>query len=657
MSPLVARRTIRTRSVIGGVLLLGAGLLSGCSVPGFGPDPEEALDRLATALAERDLEGVELAGGQSVQKATEELTTITEGLDPEAGSEADPEADPDADPQDGPEVEGELDTSEDGSATGTLRWTWPVGPERWSYETTVRLTKGEGADGEAWLVRWDPSVVEPSLEAGERLVETTVTAERGEILGADDEPIVTERPVLRVGLDKSTLTRREAVVAGRRVAQLLGIDAGDFLARVRATGDRAFVEGIVYRRQEAPADVLDGLRAIAGGRAISDSRPLAPTKEFAAALLGTVGPATAELVEDSKGRIRPGDDVGLSGLQRRYDEQLAGTRGATVAAVDGEGERRTLFTAEPEPGTPLRTTLDVAAQTTAQEVLADVGPASALVAIRPSTGDLVAVASGPGSKGYNTATFGRYAPGSTFKVVSALALLRAGVTPQTQVSCPPTTVVDGKTFKNYDDYPSSGLGRISFEDALANSCNTAFISQREELAPQALAEAAAALGFGVDRDTGFPSFFGEVGAAGSETQAAANLIGQGTVLASPMAMATVVASVAEGAAVVPRLLPEREPAQEATPDSPLTEAEADDLRTMMRAVVERGSGRLLADLPGGPVIAKTGTAEFGDEPPLPTHAWMVAGRDDLAVAVFVERGDSGSGTAGPVLEQFLREVR
>jgi cell division protein FtsI/penicillin-binding protein 2 len=53
------------------------------------------------------------------------------------------------------------------------------------------------------------------------------------------------------------------------------------------------------------------------------------------------------------------------------------------------------------------------------------------------------------------------------------------------------------------------------------------------------------------------------------------------------------------------------------------------------------------------VIAKTGTAEFGTEPPLPTHAWMVAGRGDLAVAVFVERGDSGSGTAGPILRRFL----
>jgi cell division protein FtsI/penicillin-binding protein 2 len=265
------------------------------------------------------------------------------------------------------------------------------------------------------------------------------------------------------------------------------------------------------------------------------------------------------------------------------------------------------------------------------------------------------VASGPGSRGYSTATIGQYAPGSTFKVATALALLRAGVTPRSRVSCPPTTVVDGKTFKNYDDYPASGLGQITFEDALANSCNTAFISQRGQLGPDALAEAAAALGLGVDHDTGFSSYFGQVGAAGSETQAAASMIGQGTVLASPMAMAAVVASVVEGSVVLPVLLPDH-PVDQKPPAKPLTGTEAQQLRTMMRAVVERGSGSVLSGVPGGPVIAKTGTAEFGDEPPLPTHAWMVAGRGDLAVAVFVERGDSGSGTAGPVLRRFLEGV-
>jgi cell division protein FtsI/penicillin-binding protein 2 len=76
----------------------------------------------------------------------------------------------------------------------------------------------------------------------------------------------------------------------------------------------------------------------------------------------------------------------------------------------------------------------------------------------------------------------------------------------------------------------------------------------------------------------------------------------------------------------------------------------------MRGVVTRGSGSFLADVPGAPVLAKTGTAEFGDEEPLRTHAWMIAVHGDLAVAVFVEVGESGSGTAGPVLEAFLRQA-
>ena len=445
------------------------------------------------------------------------------------------------------------DVSTDGdSATGKLDWRWKVGSKTWSYETEVRLAKGETEDGDAWLVRWDPALVESSLKPGERLVETAIKPERGEILGAGDNPIVTQRPVLRVGIDKSTL-KGEAARSATSLARLVEVDPRDLAKQVTAAGPKAFVQAIVYRRNDVPAPVLGGLSGIDGARAISDRLPLAPTKDFASAILGTVGPATAELVKDSDGRIRAGDDVGISGLQKRYDEQLFGTRGAKVVAVGEEGERRTLFTADPKPGKPLRTTIEPATQQTAQQVLADVGSGSALVAIRPSTGDLVAVASGPGSKGYNTATYGRYAPGSTFKVVSTLALLRAGVTPRTQVPCPATTVVDGKRFKNYDDYPASGLGEITFEDALANSCNTAFISQRDQLEQESLKQAAASLGLGVDHDLGFPAYFGEVGEAGSETQAAASMIGQGTVLASPMAMATVVASVLEGKAVLPRL--------------------------------------------------------------------------------------------------------
>lgn len=627
-----------TAMAAGGIVLLALGA---CSVPGAGPDPQDSLRSLAAALSSGDVKGVAFVGGSA--RATTEYAALTAGLTTPPGT-------------DDVSVSTGSATTEGDTATGRLDWTWKVGARTWTYDTDVQLTKGRTSGGDGWLVRWSPTIVEPSLKAGEKLSQSTIRPARGEILGAGGTPIVTLRPVLRIGIDKAGLTVPQATRSATALARLVDVDAAAFVRQVAAAGPKAFVQAIVYRRGDAPAGVLGAVSRLRGAGALPDQLPLAPTKDFASAVLGSVGPATAELVKEGRGRISAGDDVGLSGLQKRYDEQLSGTRGATISAVDELGERRTLFTAPAEPGRPLRTNLEVPLQQRAQQVLSGVGPASALVAIRPSTGALVAVASGPGSKGYSTATVGQYAPGSTFKIVTALALLRSGVSVTSPVDCPRTTVVDGKTFKNYDDYPASGLGRIRLEDAFANSCNTAFIGQRGKVAPDALAQAAAALGLGVDHDTGFSSYFGQVGPPQSETQAAASMIGQGAVLASPMAMASVVASVMKGSTVLPRLLPDRR-VEQRPPATPLTGAEARQLRLLMGRVVQRGSGALLQGLPGGKVIAKTGTAEFGDQPPLPTHAWMVAGRDDLAVAVFVERGDSGSGTAGPLLREFLDKVR
>ena len=456
-SRLVGRRAVVPALVVS--LLLA---LSGCSLPGGGPDPQDAADTLASGLSSGDLDQVGFT--DNAGQARTAYAQITDGVGKAKVTV------------------GKVTTDGD-QGKATLTWSRDVGSKTWSYETEATLHTGADAQGDkTWLVDWDPRIIESSLKAGERLSESTITARRGEILGAGDAPIVTPRPVLRVGIDKTGLAPAVTARSAARLAQLVEIDAQPYVKQVSAAGPKAFVQAIVYRRSSVPGGVLDGIDAIPGARTIADKQPLAPDKDFAAAILGSVGPATAELVKESKGRIRAGDDVGVSGLQKRYDEQLAGTRGATIVAVDDQGTRRTLFTADPKPGTPLSTTIDIPTQQAAQQALAGVGPASALVAIRPSTGDIVAVASGPGSKGYNTATFGQYAPGSTFKVVSALALLRAGVSPTTKVACTPTVVVDGKTFKNYDDYPSTALGRISFADALANSCNTAFISQRDRLA-------------------------------------------------------------------------------------------------------------------------------------------------------------------------------
>jgi cell division protein FtsI/penicillin-binding protein 2 len=566
------------------------------------------------------------------------------------------------------------------AATAVLNWAWRTTGTQWSYQTQAKLTAlpapttvplgsspaaqaQPSASGSAapmtrayeWAVQWSPSLVEPSLVAGEVLSAETKRARRAQILGSDSRALVRYRPVVRFGIDKGAVPASEAPSSAAQLAALLGVDPKAFAKTVKAAGSKDFVVALVLR--EADADRIDPslVKAIRGARTIADEMPLAPSRNFAAAILGRVGPATAQIVAKSEGLIHPEDEVGISGLQSRYEAQLGGVPGITITAGT-PGNTRTLFVSEPAAGTDLATTLDGDVQRAAESALSGVKPASALVALRPSTGEILAAANGQGSNGYNTATFGRYPPGSTMKLASALAYMRAGISPDDNFDCSPELVVDGKRFTNYDGYPASGLGRLTLRSAVANSCNTAIISQYKKLPDDALSQAAAALGLGVDRDLGFPAFFGQVPVPTSETEKAADLIGQGRVLASPMAMAAVAASIAKGEVVVPKLLPEQ-PVVPLAPKVPLTAAEAKDLRALMRAVVTEGTAGFLRNIPGPPVGAKTGTAEFGTTKPLPTHTWMIAIQGDLAVAVFVEVGKSGSQTAGPILEEFLRALR
>ncbi len=625
------------RSRTGLALLALLLVLGGCS---FGDDDgaERAAKALAAALEKHDVAGVPFTTDTAA-------ATYDALIAPLAKAPTTVEVD-------SVKVDGD-------SALAVLEWDVELRGHHWKHATNAELTRS----GETWRTRWSPALVESTLAEGEALRVSTVRAERGEILSASGEPIVTPRPVLRVGLDKTKAPAGQAADSARRLAALVGVDAPDFVKQVQAAGPKAFVQAIVLRRDQAPARVMNGLSAIPGAVGLSDHLPLAPTREFAAPLLGTVGPATAEIVKESEGRVVAGDDTGLSGLQRRYDEQLSGKPGVKVSAVLAESgsseetaEPRTLFAVSAVAGEPLKLSLDIARQTEAERLLADVGPASALVAIRPSTGEIVAAASGPGSKGQNTATYGRYAPGSTFKVVSSLALLRAGLTPDSAVQCPPAVVVNGKRFTNYSDYPSGRMGRITLRQAVANSCNTAFIGQRGKVKDGALADAAAALGLGVDHDLGFPAYFGQVPAPAGETEAAADLIGQGRITASPMAMAAVAASVARAETVIPWLV-EGHTAEPSGIKVPLVKAETNQLRELMHAVVTEGSGAALRSLQPPEVLAKTGTAEYGDDSPPKTHAWMLGVQGDLAVAVFVATGQSGSATAGPILASFLRAAR
>ncbi|HEX3199412.1 MAG TPA: penicillin-binding transpeptidase domain-containing protein, partial [Propionibacteriaceae bacterium] len=477
--------------------------------------------------------------------------------------------------------------SRDGSsATAKLSFTWtfPGVPERWTYETEALLAKESGQ----WKTRWQPSIVQPQLDGTNRLTQRRLYPERAELRGEDGEPIVVERPVFRIGIDKSKMSGDQAKASAVRLAKVVKINSKAYVKKVAAAGSSAFVPAIVLRMDSPDLPRGSKIRAIPGALSIRTGQMLAPTYEFARPIIGIVGEATKENIDESGGAVVAGDQVGVTGLQKRYDAQMRGTPGVRVRLAaakandssespsptpspTAEAEPVVLFEVKPLPGKPLTTTLNIGLQKLAEKTLANTKPASALVAIRPSTGAIVAAANGQGNGGQSLATLGRGAPGSTFKVVSTLALLRAGLTPQSSIKCSPTVTVNGRKFSNYSDYPPSQRGRITLRTALAQSCNTAFIGQRGKLDKSSLAEAAGSLGFGIDYDVGFPSYFGSVPDDPTATGRAAAMIGQGKVQASPMAMAAVVASVAAGETVIPHLVDGQEATSKA---KPLTDREA-----------------------------------------------------------------------------------
>jgi cell division protein FtsI/penicillin-binding protein 2 len=640
------------------LLLIVVLAVAGCgiSLPRPNPDrngdtPDRAAAALAAGLSAKDLSPVPFVGspGTVVNDQFQPLVTGMAPLKPSVTVAS---------------------VSRDGSsATASLlfTWTFPGVPERWTYPTEVKLAE----ESEQWKASWQPSIVHPQLDGTNRLSQRRLYPERGALLGEDGVPIVESRPVFRIGIDKSAVSGEKARTSAIRLARVVKINAKAYAKKVTAAGSSAFVPAIVLRMDAPDVPLGSEIRAIPGALSIKTGQMLAPTHDFARPIIGTVGEATKENVEESGGAVVTGDQVGRSGLQKRYDAQMRGTPGVQVrlaAAKPSDGsaspsptpsptaepEPVVLFEVKPVAGQPLTTTLNVGLQQLAEKTLADTKPASALVAIRPSTGAIVAAANGRGNRGQSLATVGRAAPGSTFKVVSALALLRADLTLRSTVRCSPTVTVDGRKFSNYSDYPRSQQGRITLQTALAQSCNTAFIGQRSKLDQASLADAAGSLGFGIDYDVGFPSFFGSVPQDPTATGRAAAVIGQGKVEASPMAMAAVAASVAAGETVIPHLIDGQ---QATSKGKPLTDQEAQQLREMMRAVVAEGSGRVLGNVPAPAVLAKTGTAEYGTSEPLKTHAWMIAVQGDLAVAVFVNDGKSGSTTAGPLLRTFLTRAQ
>jgi cell division protein FtsI/penicillin-binding protein 2 len=539
-----------------------------------------------------------------------------------------------------------------------VNWTVVAGVP-WKYRTSVRLTK----QGDDWKVLWSPATIHPDLKEGDVLSARRIGAARGEILDGAGQAIVKGRPVVRVGIEPRKVNNQAALVRdlGDAFASV-GVDVSldDLPDRIDAAKPDAFVDVVTLRR-EVYDQIRNLIHPLAGTVFVEDTLQLAPTRAFARALIGTVGEVLKEQMDKRPGVYLVGDQVGQSGLQEQYDDLLRGTPGVRVViagrGIAGSPEPE-LFTSQPAAGKPLRTTLDQRVQKAADAALSRQRRRAAVVAVRISDGALLAVANGPDGGEVNLALTAAVPPGSTFKMVSALGLLDAdAVKLDTPVNCPKTFTVEGRTFSNANNFV---LGNVPFRVDFAKSCNTAFASQAPKLGPDGLTRAAASVGIGTSWNLGTEVFTGSVPAGASAVDAAAAAFGQGKTQVSPVALAAAAAAVSRGSWKQPKLFAELPPGAPAMPPGPVTEEgkalksdSVSALRTMMREVVTSGTATALRDVPGDPVHAKTGTAEFDDNP-AHTHAWTIGFQGDIAFAVFVENGGSSGTTAVPIVESFLR---
>ncbi len=593
-----------------------------------GPKAEDAVDEFLTALAAGDYDAAAARTDGDPEQVAAALEANVEGLD---GAEL--EAGTDSVAEDGDEAE----------AAVQMSWSVPdIGPFEYTNDR-LRLN----LDDDEWLIEWSERVVHPQLESDERLGTVEIPPPRAPIVDHEGRELVSVQPVVEVGVVPENLDDVDAAVAS--IAELTDADAETFAAAIEAAEPESFVPAITLRQEEFDA-IEQELSAIPGTEFGQRELPLAPTRDFARALLGTVGPVTEEQIAESDGALDIDDQVGQGGLQAAFEDQLAGTPERSVVIRNAAGEPvETLQAVDGDAGEALQTTLDLQVQSAAERALGGIDGNAALVALEPATGNILAVANRPTEDGFNRALAGRYPPGSTFKVITTTALLEDGLDPEETVDCPAQINAGGREFTNFE---GSAAGAVPFSTDFAQSCNTAFVSLADQLDPEALGDTAEEFyGFGERYKLPVESFSGDVPRSRDEVEEAAAMIGQARILASPLAMAGVAATVQDGTWRLPRLIAE-DPSEEG---EPLPAEDAETLRILMRSVITSGTGTALISVLGEP-IGKSGTAEYGSGDPPPTHAWFIAAREDVAVAVIVEDGTSGGEVAAPIVADFLTRL-
>jgi cell division protein FtsI/penicillin-binding protein 2 len=514
--------------------------------------------------------------------------------------------------------------------------------QQWSYMGRLSLAVRNGQ----WLIEWAPSVVNPSLGPGDRLAVLTSYSPRAPVENSAGQPLLSSSTDYHVGVYPARLSNMARTAA--EFSQVTGLSEQQVLGRIRAAPPRQFLS-LLTLDPASPQfqEVWSRLSKVPG---LSSQRKT--ERLFGSSVpgvVGTIGTEDSSALRAEGAAYQPGQTVGLSGLEKTYQDSLAGTPSTSIVVVNAAGRTvATLSTVAGQAGTPVRTTIDSHAQAAAVAALAAQHNSGEIVAVDSSTGDVLALAAhqaGSVPLPPDGPLAAKLQPGMAFSIVSAAALLGIGdVSTSQPLPCQNVADVGGQTF-TYQPGPTAST---TFAADFADGCGTAFATMSEKLTASQLSAVERSFGIGTQWNLRVPAFSGSAAAVTGQAGVAAQATGTGGVLMSPLGMAMVAAEVDAGTGRTPVLVAADPPS---TWQAPLSTSKLGELRQLMRQAVQSGSARA-ADVRGEPVCGQSGVVQTGAHAYL---SWFVGYRGSMAVAV-IETGTTQAQAAAALAGAFLSHI-
>jgi cell division protein FtsI/penicillin-binding protein 2 len=511
---------------------------------------------------------------------------------------------------------------------------------QWSYTGHFGLIVKDGR----WVIDWAPSVIHPSLGPADRLAVVTAYAPRAGVLDMDGQSLLAKSADYRIGVYPGKLKNLVATASG--FAAVTGLDEQQVLGQIQSAPPKDFLS-LLTLEPSGYSSLWPRLAKVPGLSYQQQAERLFSSS--AEEVVGRVGTENASELRQEGAAYQPGMTVGLSGFEQAYQSELLGTPTTSVVVVNAAGRSVATLWSSPagRPGTPVQTTLNSHEQAAAVNALANEPSSAEIAAVDWSSGQIRVLASheaGDVRLPAGGVLNAKVKPGMAFSIVSAAALLSAGVDANHPLPCEPVADVGGVTFT----YQPATTTTATLASDFAAGCGTAFANMSRTLTPQQLAKAERAFGIGAAWQLRLRAFSGSASAVSGEASVASQATGTDGVLMSPLGMATVAAEVASGTGRSPVLLATDTPV---TWQAPLSGTDLQQLRGLMRLAVTSGSAHA-ADLPGTPVYGQAGVVQSG---PHSFVSWFVGYRGSLAVAV-LETGSSASQAAAALAGSFLKGV-